>query len=94
MSRPSLLRPDDDGVTGVGDGATAPSLGAVLGCVPRGLLHAGLDLVPRPAFILRVLGDRGLDVAGEVTPDTPRGLVRGGLLLAPRLAGGRPVLVA
>ncbi|MEU0600569.1 hypothetical protein ABZ484_20360 [Streptomyces sp. NPDC006393] len=43
-----------------------------------------------------MLGDRGLDVAGEVAPDTPRGLARGGLLLTPRLVGGRgrPVLIA
>ncbi|QNT91372.1 hypothetical protein HEP81_01038 [Streptomyces griseofuscus] len=55
--------------------------------------HSGFHLDPRLPARLGVLGDRGLDAAGEVTPGPPGRLVRLGLLLAPRAGGGRPVLV-
>jgi hypothetical protein len=41
---------------------------AVVRRVARSFLHAGFGVIPWLALFLRVLGDRGLGIAGEVAP--------------------------
>lgn len=59
-----------------------------------GTVHGLLDVVAVKALILRVLRDRFLQIALEISPSPPCGLVGRRLRFAPRLSGRRPQSLA